>query len=75
MPKICGQSCAQPCKPIRTTAVQQKVIYYPSASVTRKPASGFGVVGTVAFTMAFLGNILWEGAVRTLDALGAWWGS
>ena len=45
--------------------MQQKVIYYPSASVTRKPASGFGVVGTVAFTMAFLGNILWEGAANS----------
>ena len=33
------------------------------------------VVGTVAFTMAFLGNFLREGAVRALDALGAWWGS
>ena len=29
------------------------------------------VVGTVAF----LGNFLREGAVRALDALGAWWGS
>ena len=28
------------------------------------------VVGTVAFTMAFLGNFLREGAVRALDALG-----
>ena len=33
------------------------------------------VVGTVAFAMAFLGNFLREGAVRLLDALGAWWGS
>ena len=33
------------------------------------------VVGTVAFTMAFLGNFLREGAERALDALGAWWGS
>ena len=33
------------------------------------------VVGTVAFTMAFLGSFLREGAVRALDALGAWWGS
>ena len=33
------------------------------------------VVGTVAFTMAFLGNFLREAAVRILDALGAWWGS
>ena len=33
------------------------------------------VVGTVAFTMAFLGNFMREWAVRTLDALGAWWGS
>ena len=32
------------------------------------------VVGAVAFTMAFLGNFLREGAVRALDALGAWWG-
>ena len=33
------------------------------------------VVGTVTFIMAFLGNFLRESAVRTLDALGAWWGS
>ena len=33
------------------------------------------VVGTVAFTGGFLGNFLREGAVRILDALGAWWGS
>ena len=33
------------------------------------------VIGAVAFTMAFLGNFLREAAVRTLDALGAWWGS
>ena len=33
------------------------------------------VIGAVAFTMAFLGNFLREGAVRALDALGAWWGS
>ncbi len=33
------------------------------------------VVGTVAIVLGFLGNILREGAVRDLDALGAWWGS
>ena len=33
------------------------------------------VVGTVAFAGGFLGNFLREWAVRTLDALGAWWGS
>ena len=33
------------------------------------------VVGTVAFTMAFLGNFLREIVVRILDVLGAWWGS
>ena len=33
------------------------------------------VVGTVAFTMAFLGNFLREAAVQTIEALRTWWGS
>ena len=33
------------------------------------------VVGAVAFVGGFLGNFLREAAMRTLDALGAWWGS
>ena len=32
-------------------------------------------VGVVAVVGGFLGNFLREGAVRALDALGAWWGS
>ena len=33
------------------------------------------VVGAVAFAGVFFGNFLREGAVRALDALGAWWGN
>ena len=33
------------------------------------------VVGTVAFTTAFLGNFLREAAVQTIEALRTWWGS
>ena len=33
------------------------------------------MAGIVAVVGGFLGNFLREGAVRALDALGAWWGS
>ena len=33
------------------------------------------MAGIVAGIVVFLGNFLREGAVRALDALGAWWGS
>ena len=33
------------------------------------------IAGIVAVVGGFLGTFLREGAVRALDALGAWWGS